>query len=164
MSEVTRRPSWFGIALSLGAALFSVLGTLFAAPTGAVASLAGVLVLAGGLAVASRRVVTVGGAVLVGGVLYAGYLGAQPEPLLLGALFGVLAWDVASNAISVGNQLGRESRTRRAETVHAAGSLAAGAFSVVLGYGVYLAAGGGQPLVALLLLVVGAVALVSGFR
>jgi hypothetical protein len=164
MSEITRRPSWFGTTLAMVMGLVSVLGTLFVVPVAAIASLAGVLVIGGGLAVASRRVVTIGGSLLVGGVLYAGYLGAPPEPLLFGALLGVLAWDVASNAISIGNQLGRETRTRRAETVHAAGSLVVGAFSVVLGYGVYLAAGGGQPLVALLFLVIGAVALVSGFR
>lgn len=164
MSEITRLPSTFGMTLALAAALCSVLGTLFAVPTAALGSLAGTVVVGAGLAVASRRVVTIGGTALVGSVLYAGYLGAAPEPLLFGALFGVVSWDVASNAISIGNQLGRETHARRAETVHAAGSLVVGAFSVVVGYGTFVAAGGGQPLVALLLLVIGAVALVSGFR
>lgn len=164
MSEITRRPSSFGASVAMAAAVLSTVGTLLAAPVAAVASLAGMLVVGAGLLVASRRLVTLGGTLLVGGVLYAGYLGASPEPLLFGALLGVLAWDVAGNAISIGNQLGRETRTRRAETVHAAASLVVGAFSVVVGYGTYLAAGGGQPLLALLLLVVGAVALVSGFR
>lgn len=164
MSEITRKPSWFGTSLALAAALFSVFGTLLAAPTAALASLAGMAVIGAGLAAVSRRLVTIGGVLLVGGVLYAGYLGARPEPLLFAALLGVLAWDVAGNAISIGTQLGRETRTRRAETVHAAGTLVVGGFSIVVGYGTYLAVGGGQPLVALLFLVVGAVALVSGFR
>lgn len=164
VSEITRKPSWFGTALATSLALLSGVANLLAAPTAAAASLAGLALLGAGLAAASRRLVTVAGAVLVGGVLYAGYLGAAPEPLLVAALLGVLAWDVASNAVSVGNQLGRETRARRAETVHAAGSFLVGAFSVVVGYGAYVAAGGGQPLAALLFLVVGAVALVYGFR
>lgn len=164
MSEITRKPSWFGSSLAMTMALFSAVTTLFAAPAAAAASLAGMALLGAGLATVSRRLVTLAGAILVGSVLYAGYLGAAPEPLLVGALLGVLAWDVASNAISIGNQLGQESRTRRAETVHAASSLVVGAFSVVVGYGTYVAAGGGQPLAALLFLVMGAVALVSGFR
>lgn len=164
VSEITRRPSRFGTSLSLAAASLAVVSLLFAAPLAAVAALAGTVVLGVGLVVASRRFVTVGGAVVLVGVLYAGYLGAPPEPLLVGALFGVLSWDVGGNAVSVGNQLGRESPTTRAETVHAAASLAVGAFSVIIGYGVYVAAGGGQPLAALLFLVIGTVALVSGFK
>lgn len=164
MSEITRKPSWFGTSLAVSLALLSAVATLLAAPTAATASLAGLALLGAGLVTVSRRLVTVAGAMLVGGVFYAGYLGAAPEPLLVGALLGVLAWDVASNAISVGTQLGRETRTRRAETVHAAGSFVVGGFSVLVGYGAYVAAGGGQPLAALLFLVIGAVALVNGFR
>lgn len=164
MSEITRRPSGFGTSVALAAGLVSLLATTLANPVGALAGVAGLALLGGGLALASRRLVSLAGVVLLVGVLYAGYVGASPEPLLVAALFAVLAWDVASNAVSIGNQLGRQSRTRRAETVHAAVSLVVGAFAVVVGYGVYVAAAGGQPLTALVFLVAGAVALVSGFR
>ncbi|MFW5948301.1 MAG: DUF7519 family protein, partial [Halolamina sp.] len=124
----------------------------------------GVVVLLAGLAVASRRLLTNGGAVLLLGVLYAGYTGAPALPLLVGALLGVLAWDAGSNAVSVGEQLGKEAPTMRAEAVHATSSFLVGTLAVVVGYTVYVAAAGAQPMAVVFLLVIGAVALVNALR
>jgi len=163
-TDITRRPSRFGVGSALSLALLSVLATAIASVVGAAAALAGTVLLAAGLLAASQRTVSVAGVLLVVGVLYAGYVGGAPEPLLFGALTGVLAWDAASNAIAIGNQLGRETSTARVETVHTAASLAVGALSVVIGYLVFAVAAGSQPLSALLLLAGGAVALVSALR
>ncbi|MEF8801269.1 MAG: hypothetical protein V5A38_05695 [Halolamina sp.] len=164
MNEITRRPSRFGIGLALTLALLSVVATALASTVGAATSLVGVLALATGLLAASQRVVSIGSGLQIVGVLYAGYIGGSPEPLLVGGLTGVLAWDAASNAIAIGDQLGRETSTVRAETVHSAASLAVGSLAVVVGYAVFAAAAGSQPLAALLLLAGGAVALVTGLR
>jgi hypothetical protein len=82
----------------------------------------------------------------------------------VGALTGVLAFDAASNALAIGEQLGRESSTVRAEIVHSAASLGVGSTAIVVGYAVFAVSAGGQPLAALLLLAGGAVALVTGLR
>jgi hypothetical protein len=73
----------------------------------------------------------------------------------------VLAWDVGGSAISVGAQLGRDADTVRLEAVHIAASTALGAVVVGVGYGLYRAGPGEQPVVALVLLVVAAVLLVE---
>lgn len=164
MKEITRRPSRFGIALAVTLALVSLVATATASTIGAAAALVGVLALTAGLMAASQRVVSIGGALQIVGVLYAGYVGGAPEPLLAGALTAVLAWDAGSYAIAIGAQLGRETSTARAETVHSAASLAVGSLAVVVGYAVFAAAAGSQPLAALLLLAGGAVALVTGLR
>ncbi|WP_255246074.1 hypothetical protein [Halolamina sp. CBA1230] len=164
MSEITREPSRFGIAVAGGFALLSITATAVAAPTAAAVSGAGLLVLVAGLARASRRLVTNGGGVLLLGVLYAGYTGAPPLPVLVAALAGVLAWDAASNAVSVGEQLGKETDTTRAEVVHVVSSFLVGSLAVAVGYGVYVTAAGGQPIASVFLLVAGAVALVNALR
>lgn len=164
MSEITREPSRFGIAVAVGFALLAIAVTAIVAPTGAAVSGIGLVVLLAGLVLASRRLVTNGGAFLLLGVLYAGYTGAAPLLVLVGALMGVLAWDAGSNAISVGEQLGKESSTMRAEVVHVTASFLVGTLAVAVGYAVYVAAAGGQPVAAVLLLVVGAVALVNALR
>jgi len=164
MSEITRRPSRFGIAVAGGFALLSLAVTAVVAQTAAVVSGLGLVVLAVGLLRGSRRLVTNGGGVLLVGVLYAGYTGAPPLLVLVGALMGVLAWDAASNAISVGEQLGTESSTARGEVVHVTSSFLVGMLAVAVGYAVYLAAAGRQPIAAVFLLVVGAIALVNALR
>jgi len=163
-NEITRSPSRFGTAIALTFALVSVFATAVSSTIGAAAALAGLLALGIGLAIASQRAIGVGGTLLLVGVLAAGYTGSAPEPLLVGALTGVLAFDAASNALAIGEQLGRESSTVRAEIVHSAASLGVGSTAIVVGYAVFAVSAGGQPLAALLLLAGGAVALVTGLR
>lgn len=164
MSEITRRPPRVSIAVALAAATVAV-GIVAAVDSVALGLAAlGLPAFAYGLFRGSRRGVNAGTAAVLAGVLYAGWVGAGPELLVLGSLAGLFAWDVGGNAVDVGEQLGREASTRRVELVHAAASLAVGSFTVAVGYGVFLAASGGQPVTALVFLLAGAVALVSGFR
>lgn len=164
VTEITRRPPRFSIAVSLLAGTVVTLAVAAASSAGLALSGLGLLPLAIGLFVGSRRAVSLGTAGLLAGVLFAGWAGGAPELLVVGSLAGLLAWDVGGNAVDLGDQLGREAPTRRVEAVHAAASLAVGVFSVAIGYGVYLAAAGGQPVTALVFLLAGVVALVSGFR
>ena len=164
MTEVTRAPSWFAGSLALG---FGAVGVAASGLTDGAALLvgaAGLLSLVAGVARASRRFATLGGAGLLGSVLVAGLGGAGPEALLVGLLGGLLAWDTAEFGIGVGEQLGRETETRRLVVVHAGASLIVGALAAGVGYGVYLRASGGQPVTALVFLLLGGVALAAVLR
>lgn len=164
MSEtdrIDRSPAVVSSGLAVGAGVLSLLGSTLGAVVGALPATAGLVVLGVGLLRASRSALTAGAGLLFAGVLLAGASGAAPEPLLVGTIGAVLAWDVGENGIGIGAQLGRAADTRRAELVHAASSLVVGAVTAGLGYGVYLGAASGQPLTALVFLLLGAVVLVS---
>jgi hypothetical protein len=156
---VDRRPSRTGTALAVLPALVATLaGGLYTWP-GLLAGVAGLLGLAAGLARGSRAAVTLGAAGLFAGIVLAGAEGAPAGPALVGAVAAVVAWDIATTAVSVGEQLGRDAGTRRLEVTRALASAGAGAVTVGLSYGVYLAGAGGRPVAALLLLLVAAVLL-----
>ncbi|SEO44934.1 hypothetical protein SAMN04487948_102470 [Halogranum amylolyticum] len=161
MTEIDRSPAVVSTAIAVGAGVASLLGSAVGSIGGAIPAAAGLAVLGLGVVRASRAAVTAGAGLLFAGVLFAGASGAGPEPLLVGTISAVVAWDVGENGIGIGAQLGRAADTRRAELVHAASSLVVGAITAGLGYGVYRGATGGQPLTALVFLLVGAVVLVS---
>lgn len=164
MSEITRKPTRFGVALSLSAALLASVVAGVAAVGALAVGLLGTAILAVALARGSHRTVSVAGAALAVAVLLAGAGADSPEPVLAAAVAAVMAWDLGTNAVTVGEQLGRETRTARLEAFHAAASLGVGALVVGVGYGVYLTATGGQPVAALLFLLAGTVALVGALR
>ncbi|WP_449289598.1 DUF7519 family protein [Natronobacterium lacisalsi] len=87
---------------------------------------------------------------------------AAVEPTLVGAVATVLAWDRAQAAIDLGEQLGREARTLRLEAVGLASSLVVGLASATVGYAIYVVGSGGQPVSALVLLLLAAVLLTVG--
>lgn len=99
-------------------------------------------------------------AVLVGAVVQE----ASFDALLASTAAGVVAWDSGEQAINVGEQLGREARTRSVEAVHVL------ATSVVAGLAVLLLAelrglGAAElPLVAFVLLLVGGVLLAAALH
>jgi hypothetical protein len=157
--EIDRSPTRLGASLALLAGLFGVLGTGLGVLAAAAPGLAGLLVLGAGLYRGSRRLVSAGAVVLLLGVLLAGIGGGPPAGLVVGTLGALLAWDYGENAITLGEQLGREADTRRAELVHAAAALGVGAVGSGVVYGVYLAASGGRPVTALVFLLIGVVLL-----
>jgi len=73
-------------------------------------------------------------------------------------------WDFGEQAINVGEQLGREADTERLELTHAAASTIIAVAAGGVGYGIYLAGAGNQPMTALVFLLVAAVALTSALR
>lgn len=128
---------------------------------GGLVAVAGLALVVGGLLSGTRRWVTFGAAMLLGSVLYAGVVGAAPILLLAGVGAVVFAWDVGGFGIDLGAQLGREARTGRLEAVHALGSAAVAVASAGIGGALYLAASGGQPMAALLLLLLAGTLLVA---
>ncbi len=152
------------VAASLVAGAVAALSAFLAAPMGgALVGLATLGLLFGSLR-RSPRTLSWAAAIGAGGIAVAGYLRGAVEPLLAAGVALALAWDLADHGIAVGEQVGREARTRRNVAVHAGTSLLAGGLSVAVVYGVYLAAAGNQPVAALALLLFGAVALASAVR
>lgn len=162
--DVNHDPPAVGTAATAmaGAVTVAALGSA-SASGGALAAL-GTLVALAGLVRPDRRVLGGGATVLGLGLLIAGVGGANPEPLLVGSVGTVLVWDLGEHAIGLGEQLTTDTDATRNVAVHAAASLAVGGVIVGVGFGVYSAAAGGQPLVALFFLLAGAVGLAVALR
>lgn len=162
--ERDTRPPTLAIVTSLVAAAVAAFAGIVAAPLGgSVVGLAAIGFVAGSF-LRSARVLSWAAGTGAVGIAIAGYLGGAVEPLLVAGVGLALAWDVADHGLSVGEQVGREARTRRNVAVHAGANLLVGGLSVAVVYGVYLAAAGGQPVAALALLLFGGVVLASAFR
>ena len=162
---VTRTPPRVGVALASLAAAVATAALGLVSPAGGGAAAVGLLLVVAGTLVGSRRVLGLGSVALVAGLLLAGGVaGAGAGPLLLGGLGAALAWDLGEHAIGLGEQLGRETDATRNLATHAAASVAVGAVAAAVTFGVYVSAAGGQPVVALVFLLLGAVALVSAVR
>lgn len=156
-AEVDRSPARFSATLALFAAAVAVVATALASvPATALGGL-GTLAVAFGVVAGHRRAVTLGAVGLFSGAAMAGVFGAPPGPAIVAAAAAVVAWDVGGNAISVGEHLGREAPTRRGEVAHAAASAAVAATTAGFGYVLYRLSTGGQPVGALVFLLVGAV-------
>jgi hypothetical protein len=157
-------PPTLAVVASLVAAGVATLAALVAAPSGGALLALATVGLAAGSVRRSYRALSWAAGVGFVGLAVAGYRGAGVEPLLVGGVALAVAWDVADHGLSVGEQVGRDARTRRNVAVHAGTTLLAGALSVGIVYGVYLAAAGSQPVAALALLLFGAVVLASTLR
>ncbi|MEF8786637.1 MAG: hypothetical protein V5A45_11945 [Haloarculaceae archaeon] len=157
-------PARLSSGLSIGAAGVAAVAGFGGSGTLLVLTPLGVVVLATGLLRRSRRLLTLGCVLLVAGIVTAGLAGAGPARLVTALAATVVAWDLAEFSIGLGEQLGREAETWRVELLHAGVSIlvATAALGVVLG--VFVVAEGGQPLAALLFLLVGVMALLATLR
>lgn len=162
--DIDRSPALLSTLLSATAAAVSAGTSALASSLGLAAGAAGFLVVVLGLIRGSRRAVTLGAAALLVAALAGGLSTAIPLLLLLGVIAAVLAWDFGEQAINVGEQLGRETDTIRLEVTHAAASTVVGVGAGGLGYAIYLGASGGQPVTALVFLLLAAVVLTSALR
>lgn len=162
--EIDRRPPLRGgvaaVALLAVLTLVESVYAPYAAPFGALAVLAATAAAARGW----RRAATWAGFLAFLGAVVAGVQNAPPVVVLLGVTGAVVAWDLLDNGVSLGDQLGREASTGRAELVHAGGSAALGLGVSFAAYALYTVVGGGKPLSALVLLLLAAVALTSLLR
>lgn len=164
--EVGHGPARVSAVGATVAALVAALANLPASVIGFGVSLFGFVGLAIGLFVLpSRRLSGLGTGIVFLGVVLTGVFGPDPVLVVTGVLASILAFDLSQNAFGVGEQLSKATETWRGESVHAAGSLAAGAVSAALAFGIYLVLAGGQlePF-GLVLLFAGAVALVYAIR
>ncbi|QLH82006.1 DUF7519 family protein [Halosimplex pelagicum] len=112
----------------------------------------------------TRRWLSIGVAGIFAGVLISGSYGTAGELLLLSLIGTIVAWDVGENAISLGEQIGSQTRTRRTEVVHASASALVGVLAGGFGYLAYQVSSSGYPAAALVLLLVGAVVLLWTIR
>jgi len=152
------------VAAATGAAFAAAVALLAAAPTAATFGFLGLVLVAAGASRASERALTYGTGVQTLGVAFAGFAGGGVEATLAAAVAVVIAWDLGDHALSLGADVGRNGRSRRNLLVHAAGTLVVGALTAGIAYGTYLAATGGQPIAALVFLLLGAVVVASAFR
>jgi len=151
-------------------ALAALMGVVVLAASGPYATLAaglavlGLVVLLAGLFVGTHRLTTAGCAGLFVGAVVGGVEGAPVLVTLVGVTGSMLAWDFAGYAIDLGVQLGHDVDAARLELVHAAGSLGVGVGVGGVGFLVYLAAAGGQPVSAVFVLLLAAVFLLAALR
>ncbi|WP_439025781.1 DUF7519 family protein [Haloarchaeobius sp. DT45] len=166
-AEIDRRPVRLSAVVALGAGAFAALAAVLTASAGVIGGAIGMLALAPGVVLGYRRLVHLGAVGLLGGLVFAGATGSGPSAellMLVGTTATVLAWDVGQNAIGLGEQLGRETETTRAELAHIGGSVTVGVLTAGTAFGVYQVATEGQPLVALALLLVAVVILTTALR
>lgn len=162
--EIDRSPSLLSAALAATAAAIAAATVAFASAAGLAVAAPGFVLVAAGVLRGWRRAITLGAAALFLGVLVGGLSAASVPLLLPGAIASVLAYDFGEQAINVGEQLGRDSDATRLEAMHAAGSTLVAAGTGGLGYAIYLGATGGQPVTALVFLLLAAVVLTSALR
>ncbi|USZ69205.1 hypothetical protein NGM10_05555 [Halorussus salilacus] len=162
--EIDRSPARFSAGLALSAATVSVGASALAASAAAAVGAAGLLAVLLGVVRGSRRAVTLGSATLLVGALFGGVVAPLAHLLLPGVIGAILAYDFGEQAINVGEQLGRETDTTNLEATHAAASTVVGVGAGGLGYAIYLGASGGQPVTALVFLLLAALALTSALR
>lgn len=161
--DPTHRPTVVSSVAAVLAAAVAVLLVGLVDATGVAIGVAGVVVLTVALVDGRRDAVDLGALLVFAGVLYGGLaVPAAVESTLLGTVSIVLAWDRAHAAIDLGQQLGREPPTRRLEAVGFASSLLVGLGAATLGYAVYVVGVGGQPVAALVLLLLTAVFVTIG--
>jgi hypothetical protein len=164
-SDVDHAPARASSAFAVSAAVLA-LGTLVvsAAVLAVIPGVIGVSLILLGLHRGSRSVLTIGGGGSFSGILVAGALGARPRAILIATVAVVLAWDTGTNAIDIGERLGRAARTRRIEVVHVAATTVVVGSAAGGGYLVYqLSAGGASP-VALIALLIASVLLAVAIR
>lgn len=162
--EIDRSPTRLSSALAVTAAALSAGTSGLASTLSLAAGAAGLLLVTLGVVRASRRAVTLGAATLLVAALVGAILASLQVLVLPGVMAAILAWDLGEQAITVGEQLGRETETTNLEVAHAAGSTAVAVSSGGIGYAIYLVAAGGQPVTALVFLLLAAVVLTSALR
>ncbi|WP_137283733.1 DUF7519 family protein [Halorussus salinisoli] len=162
--EIDRSPARLSSALAVTAAALAAGTSALTATLTLTVGAAGFLVVTFGVVRGSRRAVTLGAVALLVGALVGGLLSGAPYLLLPGVIATVLAWDFGEQAINVGEQLGRGADTTQLEATHAAGSTVVAVGAGGLGYGIFLASSGGQPVTALVFLLLAAVVLTSALR
>lgn len=101
----------------------------------------------------SRAFTGLGTTVLISGVLVRGWLGAISSIHLFGAvMMTILAWDAAEQAITLGKDVGRSTRTFVVSLTHTSGSLAIGIVAIISIMGLSTITPSTIPLVAVALL------------
>jgi len=164
--EVEHEPPRLSQIVSVVAALIGVASTapfrILALPFG----IAGLVMVAGSVFVAySRGWLSIGVGMILLGALITGLYGVlPPELLLVGVGATVVAWDAGQYGLVVGEQVGRQARSRRSQVVHIAASTLAITLVSAFVYLVYLFGGQGRPAPAVVTVVLGTILMAWLFR
>ncbi|MEF8851138.1 MAG: hypothetical protein V5A28_01780 [Haloarculaceae archaeon] len=162
--EVTHSPATVSSTIAAAAAVLAVI-TSGTSVLGLVVGVFGLVAVLGGLFVfESERALLVGTAFVFLGVVVSGVYGNSLALLVMGTFGSILAFDVGSNAFSVGRQMSDDTQTTRGEVVHASASLAVGVVIVGIGTAVFLVGLTGLPIASLALLLFGALLLTWAIR
>lgn len=158
-------PTGTATAATVTAAL-ATLAVATITPGAAALAAVGVALLAYGAFDGHRGVVTAGASTVFVANLFGAFaaVSAPVLPTLVAGALAVAAWDLGEHGIGLGEHVGADARTRNAELVHAALTLAVAAVAVAAGYAVYLAGADGRPLAAVVLLAAGALVLFRALR
>lgn len=163
--EVTHSPARFSSIVAVAAALLAVVTTALVAPLSAPIGLFGLAGVAAGLFVfESERLTLAGTGIVFVGVIAAGFFGDVPEFLLFASLATIVAFDLGTNAFSVGRQMSDQTDTQRGEAVHVAATIFVGVVAAGLSYGIYLVPLGALTVPALSLLLLAALFLIWSIR
>ncbi|PCR90703.1 DUF7519 family protein [Natrinema ejinorense] len=157
-------PSRISSSLAVGAAGVAGVTGLGGAGWSILLAPLGVALVAGGLWRSDRRIVVGGCAALWCATLATGVAGGEPARIVLAVAATFVAWDFGERAITLGDQLGPRARTRRLELAHAAVTIAVATVGVGPVYLVFLFASGGQSVLTLVSLLIGATALLAALR
>lgn len=159
---VDRSPARTSAGLAIGMAVIATI--LLPTPVALVLGVPGTVLVAAGSITGARRSIGYGLFSLAIGIVIAGVSGVDPISLVLSTLLAVLSWDAGRYAITIGEQLGRDAETTRIELAHTALNATVGIAGTGLGYATYLVVSGGQPVLAVILLLSGAVVLLASLR
>lgn len=149
--DIDRRPT----VISVGGGVLAGFGIvlIFAQYTVIATAIAGIglLALTVGGYFGMREVIPFGTGMLILSLLTAGFLMVPPSALLAAGVFAVLSWDLLSNGLILGKQVGRNARTVKAELAHGGATLLGGTIVAASIFGIYSVSPGGWPLAALIL-------------
>lgn len=130
-------------------------------PTATAIGTLGIIIFVIGVLNSTRKILSIGTSFLFIGIIAGGIFQTPTELLLIGMTAVVLSWDTGEQAINIGEQLGRDANTQRAELSHFANSTLVGIIAVLSGYIMFRIASGGQPVIALILLLFAAIVFLS---
>lgn len=164
--EIERAPPRLSQGIAIVATIFGTLSTtvftLFALPFG----IAGLAIFAGGLFLTHSFTWLTGGvALILLGTIATGAFGAvSPELMLVGVGMVILGWDIGQHALVIGEQLGRNSPSRRNQLAYTATSLALVGLLGVLLFSIFFLAAGGRPSTGVVVTILGIILMAWLYR
>lgn len=155
---IDNQPSLLSTAVALGAGFVAVSAASLSAPAALPIGVIGLGFIIAGLTTLRRRRITIGTISLLAAGLLAGSKGAEPVELLIVVMASIFAWDAATMAMGLGQQIGREVDTSQLEIVHLAGSGGVGLLGIIVAYSIERFMSGNQAVFTIsLLLIAGAI-------
>lgn len=160
--ERVDRPTVAGSVAAIAAAAIAVVLAGIPLPLSVPVGTVGVILLLAGLLRSTRRLIDIGALLVFGAVLASAVFGAPITSTGIATVCVIIAWDVGNRAVGLGQQIGRDAETIRIELVHLSVSLLIGLGSMLAGLLVFAVGAAGQPVAAVILLVLAAVFLLIG--